>query len=191
MSAQGPGFSWRSILDDGYPVRIDLAEVEAATRERDRSAIDLELMQDRAQATAEDLALAASPVGVETLPQPVDAAQEQAEGSDAIETDDAALAANQGGLMPIQFDLARPSEGATIQLSKNVQFGDQSLGQIDVRIDDNSSIFLSTADLIRILPPARRPAVPSSGEFVSMAALRRAGLDLRYDPNVDRLMLAP
>lgn len=95
-----------------------------------------------------------------------------------------------GGMMDLDFDLAAgPEDDDTIQLQMQVQLGDDVLGPVEIRIDTNSSIYVAREDMLAILPVPVRAAERLEGEFVELASLRDAGVDLRYDATADRLVL--
>jgi hypothetical protein len=95
-----------------------------------------------------------------------------------------------GGMMNLDFDLAAgPQDDDTIQLQMQVQHGDDLLGPVEIRIDTNSSIYVARKDMLAILPTPVRGAERLEGEFVELARLRDAGVNLRYDATADRLVL--
>ncbi len=95
-----------------------------------------------------------------------------------------------GGIMNLDFDLAAgPEDEDTIQLQMQVQHGTDVLGPVQIRIDTNSSIYVARRDMLAILPTPVRAAERLQGEFVALASLRDAGVNLRYDATSDRLIL--
>jgi hypothetical protein len=94
-----------------------------------------------------------------------------------------------GGIMPVNFDIAGPADfDATLQVEKTVTFNDRPLGQLTVRIDEGARVYVSTAEMSEMFPEGLRP--PGSWqEFVSLRQVRDAGIDLRYDPMADLLVL--
>jgi hypothetical protein len=95
-----------------------------------------------------------------------------------------------GGMMDIDFNLAAgPEDDDTIQLQMQVQHGDDVLGPVEIRIDTNSSIYVARQDMLAILPRPVRAAERLQGDFVALASLRDAGVNLRYDATSDRLIL--
>lgn len=94
-----------------------------------------------------------------------------------------------GGIMPINFDIAGPADAdATFQVSKTVIFNERSLGQLTVRIDEGARVYVSTAEMAGLFPEGLRPP-QSWQEFVPLRQVRDAGIDLRYDPTADRMVL--
>ncbi len=95
-----------------------------------------------------------------------------------------------GGMMDLDFDLAAgPEDDDTIHLQMQVQHGNNVLGPVEIRIDTNSSIYVARDEMLAILPAPVRAAERLEGEFVELASLRDAGVDLRYDATADRLVL--
>jgi hypothetical protein len=109
-----------------------------------------------------------------------------------------------GGFIPLDFDLAshdavsaaeRPAPGGAVDVRKSVREGDRTLGNVTVRIDRQSRLFVDSAQLRAMLSGQQRwraiaDRVPQTG-LVSFTSLRADGLDLRYDPVTDQLSLRP
>lgn len=93
------------------------------------------------------------------------------------------------GIMPVNFDIAGPGDiESTLQVSKTVIFNERALGQLTVRIDEGARVYVSTAEMSGLFPEGLRPP-RSWQEFVPLRQVRDAGIDLRYDPTADRLVL--
>lgn len=181
-------------LTQSYPVRLDLDAVKATTLARDEA-------RERERARQAELAAASS------LTMPV---QLPAEGN-SVEEDDLSLVAGEdvtladidraigeteselefsGDVMPITFDLAGgPNSANTIRVAKQVRDEDGVIGQIEVRIDNNSAIFVSRNDLLGFLPEGELATLSTQREFVPLSDLRDEGLALRYDPTRDLFVL--
>jgi hypothetical protein len=187
----GPRFRMERFSSDyAYLVRMDLHRVEELTSQRDAlrrqalpapgfAAIEEPALPEEADDPAADLAaapLASSRLSAASTPP----APTQADLSEA---------ASRLGYMPLSFDLGGSAEASdSLQVNKPVEFEQRVLGNVAVRIDVGSRIYVSRADLGRILPDGMS-APASADNYVLLTRLRQSGLDLRYDPIRDRFVL--
>jgi len=106
------------------------------------------------------------------------------------EGDGAIVLANGQRLLDIDYDLnvdgLRPGD---IEVGKAVSLNGQRVGMINVSIDQNSQLHLSSADLSQFLPEEIYARLREEGDFVTFDTLRRNGLDIRYDPVGDMLQI--
>lgn len=191
-AAFGPQFRMERLSADyAYLVRVDLDRVEELTRQRDAArrqalpapgfaTIGEPGVVDATDATVQDLA---------ATPQDPARALPPAAAPAASGRPDPAAAASRLGYMPLTFDLGGSAEASdSLQVNKPVEFEQRVLGNVAVRIDVGSRIYVSRADLGRILPEGM--AAPASADnYVLLSRLRQSGLDLRYDPVRDRFVL--
>ncbi|GAA0283505.1 hypothetical protein GCM10009127_26250 [Alteraurantiacibacter aestuarii] len=187
----------------GYPVRIDLLEVEKATLRR-----DMAIREAEAEAASSRL-LSDGDASSLVVSADASAAGEAAENEDSApalgEDSSSALAMfpqsdrreQSGGaaddqfLLPIDFDLAGgPEADSTLRVQMEVQSGQQILGPIQVHIDSTSSIYVSRAEMMNILPTYSSAIARLDGDFVRLSRLRDVGVDLRYDATADRLIVS-
>lgn len=76
-----------------------------------------------------------------------------------------------------------------IEVGKAVSLNGRRVGTINVSIDQNSQLHLSSADLSQFLPEEIYARLREEGDFVTFDTLRRNGLDIRYDPVGDMLQI--
>lgn len=106
------------------------------------------------------------------------------------------------GLPRFDFDLAdtmaspavtRMPEGEIIKVQKQAFANGANLGTLSVSIDENARIFAQRDDLMAILQGndavLRRVARIETDGPVSFQRLREFGVNLRYDPIADRIIL--
>ncbi|WP_390587750.1 hypothetical protein [Erythrobacter sp. MTPC3] len=107
-------------------------------------------------------------------------------------------------LAQLEFDLGeqttassdiRPAGGSSIEVAKAVFAGGTDIGTLTVTVDRNARLFVRGTELARILAsPASNVQPPpqiASNDLVSFQRLRETGIDLRYDPIEDRIILQP
>ena len=185
--------------DLDYTVKFDLNEIESATRQRDRadydallaSAEELEMTPnarftlDGTEEKTTPQILATSPIDPgETIVRP------PAPDRPVTRVEAAPPPPVVAGVMSLDFDLgAGPSGPGAIQVEKAVRYAGRNLGKIGIRIDASSSIYVSKADVLRVLPEAHRPDRALEGDFVALSILRTSGVNLRYDPSGDVMVL--
>ena len=105
------------------------------------------------------------------------------------------------GLAGVAFDLASMSGApsaagsdpdAPIEVRKPLFSGGVQLGSLTVMIDASSALHAAPGELQAILARSGEPGRLdkfTSAEFVSFSRLRQSGIDLRYDPVSDRIIL--
>lgn len=178
-----------------YPIRIDLGEVQVATEQRD-------LAQRRAassQGTNLSGEILVNPLLVPSVesgeqaaltPLPGESGADQSGAPSATTT---LITRNSGlqGIMAIEFDLeGGPNSSSTVATSKDVQHQGEVIGQIGIRVDNNSAIYVAREDVLRIVPSVPAEVQRLEEDFILISTLRNAGVNLRYDPIGDRLVLA-
>ena len=180
----------------GYPIRIDLVEVQRVTASQDLA----DMQADRALQEEEEAALSLN-VREETLALQRDSrlGEDFLDGIGEPRTESARIADNSaqgyalgdGPFMPLDFDLAGSTDARnTLQVRKSVQLGDAVLGQVQVRIDDTAAVYVARKDVFALLPDTPRAAQSLKDEYVRLSALREVGINLRYDATGDRFVLA-
>lgn len=108
-----------------------------------------------------------------------------------------------GPLSGVDFDLAslgatdpdvRATGNGQIAVQKPVFAGNVSLGSMTVIIDRNARLYFDKSELADLLSESGRPVAAieraGRGPSASFQELRAAGLDLRYDPVRDRIILS-
>lgn len=93
---------------------------------------------------------------------------------------------------PTDMDVASATEGS-IKVRKVVQAGPAEIGAVDIIISRNSQLFMSIGDARRLLEindsAARKlQSFPASG-LISFKTMREKGVDFRYDPSRDLILL--
>lgn len=91
-------------------------------------------------------------------------------------------------LLRIDFDLGARG-GGNMQVSKAVMLNGRSAGTVNVAIDRSSQLHLSSHDLAELLPDVHPVQELLSGEYVTFDLLRSHGLEIRYDPVSDALVI--
>lgn len=200
-----------SRLSTDYPIRIDLAEVEQITA-RNSLTVHGELTAgpQPALAQAEDplapasdpLAQAGDPLAQNpALPSLVAGAEDGSSTSFPSPPADLGVGSSPSarigsagpipvGVIALDYDLAGgPRSASTLQVRKDVQHDGQLVGRVEIRIDNNSAIYVARTDLLRVIPSAQDQARALQDEFVGLIELREAGINLRYDAANDRLVL--
>lgn len=182
----------RAARDYGYVVDLDLREVEENTRQRDASRRAREASPVQAATNEQDLPDAAgmaTDAAVTGEPTSATPSGQPAAGTPAGNRPATGEPVSQLGFIPSTFDLGGSAEASdSLQVNKPVEFEQRVLGEVAVRIDVGSRIYVSRADLDRILPDGMT-APASADSYVLLSRLRQGGLDLRYDPIRDRFVL--
>ncbi len=184
----------------GYPIRIDLSEVEQITNRKDlarRSPLASgQEAEQEANGAADQDTLLIDPLLVppaaanEIAPAAGESRQVDRVAPSAPSASRAAAGLASGGVMALDYDLAGgPQSASALQVRKEVQHDGETVGRVEIRIDNNSAIYVARADLVRIVPSASDEAERLGSDFVPLVALREAGINLRYDPVSDRLVL--
>lgn len=99
--------------------------------------------------------------------------------------------AGEGALLAVDFDLAgRPGGRDAIEIRKPVSLAGASVGQIRLRIDENSQLYADASQIEALLPDAAKSLQGVRDGFVSFQELRNAGIPIRYDVAKDQIVLA-
>lgn len=182
----------RAARDYGYVVDLDLREVEEITRQREASRRAPEASPAPVPDEEQDLPDAADMAADAAATGEPDAATppgQPAAGTPAASRSASGEPVSRPGFIPSTFDLGGSAEASdSLQVNKPVEFEQRVLGEVAVRIDVGSRIYVSRADLDRILPDGMT-APASADSYVLLSRLRQGGLDLRYDPIRDRFVL--
>ncbi|WP_336986828.1 hypothetical protein [Altererythrobacter aquiaggeris] len=185
---------WDDNLEAGYyPVRVSLPSPTAlAGRFLDKEAVAQPgFAEDLTAPAEEDGTTAAESPGRRSLIQ-----------GDFLDSADSALPPQKvkmtsEGLMAVDFDLSDGSAtaGATassIEITKPVEINGRDAGRIALRIDGRSTILASTSQLLSLITGQgdAAPDLPKGeGGFATFGALRKAGLEVRYDAARDRILV--
>jgi hypothetical protein len=185
---------WFSIAGRGssapgeYPIRIALQEPGPAIGER--------LALPPRQATGVQ--------GVETNGVPVSEMAERLadilprQPQDTLQPDTTGVAQpSTDGFLAIQFDLGDPDKstggGSAIEVRKAVRLNGADAGDARIHIDDSSTLSMARDELDRLLARSGRRELmgqlSSAGQFIRFEEMRRHGIDVRYDPVSDRVLV--
>ena len=103
------------------------------------------------------------------------------------------------GLIPLSFDLVRPgASGESVSadaviVRKPLRIGAREIGSLPVHIDGDSRLLVDATELVRMLERAGRPRTVRKSRradnLLTFTELRNDGVDLRYDPNSDSLVM--
>lgn len=110
--------------------------------------------------------------------------------------------ADNSTFIPLNFSLPQTSGSSaalaaatdgSIRVRKVVQSGTREIGAVDIVIDRTSLLLMDIADARKLVDgndqsTAKLAGFPTSG-LVTFKALREKGIDLRYDPNRDIIVL--
>jgi len=110
----------------------------------------------------------------------------------------AAPGARQRGapFIPVEFDILTPGAGnesvsrEAITVRKAVRMGGKEVGTLPVKVDGDSRLLVDVGDVRDLLIRSGESANISGNGLISFGELRRAGVDLRYDPGTDAVVLA-
>jgi hypothetical protein len=184
---------WNSLAGRGpsaageYPVRVVLPVPPASA-------------EDTAEALPADAPEAVDQVPADTG-DPAAADGEALAGDRALaETARPALRPGESGLLPVEFDLADPGAfgsgdgGSAIELRKAVRLNGADAGDARIRVSGSSTLSIAREELGRLLARSgQRELVGqmgSGGQFVSFEEMRRQGIEVRYDPVSDRILVS-
>ncbi|MES2698823.1 MAG: hypothetical protein V4647_04355 [Pseudomonadota bacterium] len=174
-----------------YPVRVQLIELPAIWPRAPGDA-SAQILLHQQETPVGDLALAQPlPTSTGVMPgMPLAAlAPDPSPETRAPSMTAATASPPANGIMPVNFDIAGPGDmDDTLQISKTVTFNERPLGQLTVRIEEGARVYVSTAEMSGLFPEGLRPP-RSWQEFVPLRQVRDAGIDLRYDPTSDQLVL--
>lgn len=104
-----------------------------------------------------------------------------------------------GNIIPVRFDLQSPGlgdevvGGDEIVVRKSVRIGAREIGKLPIHVDSRSRLLVRTGDLRNVLEKAghedKLGEAATGNQLRTLADLRKDGLDLRYDPNSDSVVL--
>lgn len=108
----------------------------------------------------------------------------------------AAISPDENGLLPVSFDVMRPGAGServgadAIVVRKAVRINDREAGSLPIHIDGNSRLLVDPKELRSVLARGgvARDVGGGSG-LLTFVQLRESGIDLRYDPSSDSLLI--
>ena len=103
------------------------------------------------------------------------------------------------GLIPLTFDLASPGSGGesvgadAIVVRKSLRIRGRDVGSIIVHIDSDTRLLIDGEQLKRVLAAAGEPRnlrrSQRTDNLLTFTELRNDGVDLRYDPGSDSLVM--
>jgi len=98
------------------------------------------------------------------------------------------------GMLDIDFSLNGGANSAkTINVRKPVAVAGSASGNLSIRIDGAAKIYAKRTEVASLLEgksdKSERVKTASSEEFVSFEQLRDIGVDIRYDPSSDRIVI--
>ncbi len=179
---------------DGH-IRIELPAVRiiepAQLTSRDTAVILRETAEGDEQAPA-DAATSAEP-GVTA-----DFADRTQASDLSQQSPQVAAAEDPNGLLDVNFDLNAPGRlgGAALDIRKDVRFNGTDAGKATIRVGNGSALFIARDDLRTLLVAAERTDLAENlsdsadGSFVGFDEVRQNGLNLRYDPLSDRILIS-
>lgn len=104
-----------------------------------------------------------------------------------------------GNVIPVRFDIESPGMGDEvvggdeIVVRKTVRIGNREVGSLPIHVDGRSRLLVRGADLRSVLESAgegdRLAKSAASQDLRTFAELRKDGVDLRYDPASDSVVL--
>lgn len=103
------------------------------------------------------------------------------------------------GLIPLTFDLASPGSGGesvgadAIVVRKSLRIRGRDVGSLMVHIDSDTRLLIDGEQLKRVLAAAGEPRnlrlSQRTDNLLTFTELRNDGVDLRYDPGSDSLVM--
>ncbi|QPC98477.1 hypothetical protein [Qipengyuania soli] len=104
-----------------------------------------------------------------------------------------------GNIIPVKFDIESPGlgdevvGGDEIVVRKSVRLGSRDLGKLPIHVDSRSRLLIRPSDLRSVLANAGQEDKfregSGSNELRTLGDLRKDGVDLRYDPTSDSVVL--
>lgn len=85
-------------------------------------------------------------------------------------------------VLGVSFDLAAADSPDDLQVTKTVRLNGQALGDVNLSIDRQSRLHVSSEDLGHLLPDNILARFDTDGGYIGFDELRAGGLDIRYDP---------
>lgn len=139
--------------------------------------------------------------------EPADTGEPAAAGGEALAGDRAlaetarpVLRPGESGLLQVEFDLADPGAfgsgdgGSAIELRKAVRLNGADAGDARIRVSGSSTLSIAREELGRLLARSGQRELigrlGSGGQFVSFEEMRRQGIEVRYDPVSDRILVS-
>lgn len=186
--------AWYNIYGRGssapgeYPIRIVLpqtgpeAEEDRSPARPEPTAVAVEIDDSEASAAADQLADLTGQLPADTI---------------FGETGGAAHP-SADGLLAIHFDLADPDrptvDGSAIEIRKAIRLNGADAGDARIHVDANSQLSIAREELGRLLARLGRQELMGqldpARRFVSFDEMRRQGIEVRYDPVSDRVLVS-
>ncbi|MXP41625.1 hypothetical protein GRI75_08215 [Altererythrobacter soli] len=102
------------------------------------------------------------------------------------------------GALAIKFDLADTTGsrvgGSAIEIRKAIRLNGADAGDARIHVDASSTLSMAREELGRILVKSGRQELigqlGSGGRFVSFDEMRSRGIEVRYDPVLDRILVS-
>lgn len=97
--------------------------------------------------------------------------------------------------IPVEFDILTPGAGGdavggeAIVVRKVVRLGQKDIGSLPIHVDGGSRLLVDASEVRSLLDDAKVPGTVRGSGLVSLADLRKSGIDLRYDPTSDSVVL--
>lgn len=184
---------------DGYPVRLILPEALVTIANRPPPVLlgeNVELVSDALAQADEN---GTTPPALDIL-NPDPGAFERAFGSEPVRTAARPEAKpipkpGRDGMLKIDFDLQGGAQSSrAIAVDKPVAIGGSSGGKLAIRIDGAAQIFANRGQVASLIEgqdaaKAERVRTASSDEYLSFTQLRDLGVNIRYDPSADRIVI--
>lgn len=106
------------------------------------------------------------------------------------------------GMLAVDYDLSRPYEsgpssgdGSPIDIRKKVVLNGRDAGSAELRVGTGSTISISRDALSRLLDQSGRQELArqvgqDTASYITFEQMRRQGIDVRYDPVSDQILVA-
>ncbi|KLI63341.1 hypothetical protein AAV99_11875 [Aurantiacibacter marinus] len=108
----------------------------------------------------------------------------------SVANDDAFVFVAGRRLLNVDYDLGvQGAQSGDLEVNKPVNLNGRPAGVLNVSIDQNSQLHLSSADLSQLLPNALYERLNVDGDYVAFDTLRTSGIDISYDPVRDTLAI--
>lgn len=101
---------------------------------------------------------------------------------------------DKNGMLAIDFDLQGGAQSSrSIAVQKPVTVAGLASGNLSVRIDGAAKIYANRAEIASLLDgksnKSERVRAASAEDFLSFQQIRDLGIDIRYDPSSDRIII--
>ncbi len=104
--------------------------------------------------------------------------------------DETGVTVNGRRLLNVNYDLAvRGARSGDLEVNKRVNLNGRPAGVLNVSIDQNSQLYVSSTDLSQLLPQELYSRLGADGGYVAFDTLRTSGIDISYDPVRDTLAI--